>query len=521
MSEAISLVLLCVDDDHDILELYRHHLGSDYTVVTAASGQQGLDIVQQQKPSLILMDVMMPGMDGYRVCELLQSNPDTAYIPVVFISALGQEEDIARAHAVGGVDYLQKPFTGQQLGAVVSKHLQTRETWRQAREYVPRPKIDVQPGQKSFQQYLCDQTGLEERDSVLLLKAESSSIYQAAQKAGLAEHVVAQKMAEYKGLKYIELINPNSLLLGVLPTPFSRNNNVVVFRDEKGKDAVAVANPLDMLLQDSLENALEQRVLDNMHVAELAVIRDLFQKHDVSYVIDRMIALAVRKQKSTIELTPTESWFKITLADQAAKEDLVQLTNDMGIKVVSRLKVMGGMMGQSLHKEIIQGAYSLVVDGNKYALQLSSQATTHGEALTVFIPELASGNEKDSSEKESAPAILIVDDDREHNQLVEQILTKAGYSVLSVTDGVDALMSLGKEDFVLVLADLNMPNLGGMKLLEFVQQKNIQVPVALVSVTSDSRTIEEAYAKGAVGYLTKPIVPADFKERIEKIIDGR
>ena len=119
-------LIVVVDDNQDQLKLMDRLLSSSgYTVVAADGGRKLLDAMRDVKPDLILLDVMMPEMDGYEVCSRLQKNSETAYIPVIFITALGEEQDKARAFAVGAVDYLVKPVQKETLLEKARIHLKT------------------------------------------------------------------------------------------------------------------------------------------------------------------------------------------------------------------------------------------------------------------------------------------------------------------------------------------------------------------------------------------------------------
>ena len=105
MNKSAKPLILIVDDNRDQLTLTERFLsGSGYAVITADSGRAALGALGEVKPDLILLDVMMPEMDGYEVCSKLQQDSATAYIPVIFITALGEEQDKARAFSVGAVD---------------------------------------------------------------------------------------------------------------------------------------------------------------------------------------------------------------------------------------------------------------------------------------------------------------------------------------------------------------------------------------------------------------------------------
>lgn len=126
MNSAVKPLILSIDDDQDMLRLIERFLAkSGYDVITTDSGFEGLKIVGKAKPNLILLDVMMPEMDGYDVCSRLQKNIETAYVPVIFVTALGEEQDKARAFSVGAVDYLVKPIQKDILIHKVHTHIKT------------------------------------------------------------------------------------------------------------------------------------------------------------------------------------------------------------------------------------------------------------------------------------------------------------------------------------------------------------------------------------------------------------
>jgi len=131
MNSDAKALILSIDDDPEILSLIERFLTtSGYRVMTADSGPTGLEAIGKVKPNLILLDIRMPGMDGYAVCSRLQENSETAYIPVIFVTALGEDQDKARAFSVGAVDYLVKPIQRDILLESVRKHLKTGSRWK-------------------------------------------------------------------------------------------------------------------------------------------------------------------------------------------------------------------------------------------------------------------------------------------------------------------------------------------------------------------------------------------------------
>lgn len=116
--------ILVVDDNSDNLRLLaqlltEHH----YKARLATNGSRALATVIKEAPDLILLDVMMPGIDGFEVCRQLKADERTAGIPVIFISALHETIDKVKAFSLGGVDYISKPFQEEEVIARVKTHL--------------------------------------------------------------------------------------------------------------------------------------------------------------------------------------------------------------------------------------------------------------------------------------------------------------------------------------------------------------------------------------------------------------
>ena len=112
--------ILVVDDDTDICELIGFKLTSmGHQVITEHDGEGGLATARSELPDLILLDWMMPRLNGPEVCIELRADPNTEVIPVVLLTAKAQESDIQRGFAAGANDYISKPFSPRELGARV------------------------------------------------------------------------------------------------------------------------------------------------------------------------------------------------------------------------------------------------------------------------------------------------------------------------------------------------------------------------------------------------------------------
>jgi len=115
--------ILVVDDEPQNLELLNQILRDDYKLVFAKSGEKALQSVEKHNPALILLDVEMPGIDGYAVCEQLKKNPKTSHIPVIFVTSHSQFREEMKGFEVGAADYIVKPFVPEIVRLRVENHL--------------------------------------------------------------------------------------------------------------------------------------------------------------------------------------------------------------------------------------------------------------------------------------------------------------------------------------------------------------------------------------------------------------
>ena len=134
-------IILIVDDVEDNLEILGDLLTFDgYNVQTALSGQEALEKVQESHPDLILLDILMPGMDGFEVCTALKADESTKDIPVVFVSSMTDIDSKVNGFKVGGVDYINKPFQHAEILVRVNTHI----TMLRLRKHLEEKNIELE-----------------------------------------------------------------------------------------------------------------------------------------------------------------------------------------------------------------------------------------------------------------------------------------------------------------------------------------------------------------------------------------
>ena len=119
--------ILVVEDEADILELVTYNLSREgYHVLGATSGEEGLSLVRTKKPALVVLDLMLPGMDGLEICKRLKADGATQHIPIVMLTAKGEEADIVTGLELGADDYITKPFSPRVMVARVRAALRRK-----------------------------------------------------------------------------------------------------------------------------------------------------------------------------------------------------------------------------------------------------------------------------------------------------------------------------------------------------------------------------------------------------------
>ncbi len=119
MSDIGDCTVLLVDDAVENMDILVAALGNEVDITVAMDGDSALEVVSEERPALILLDIEMPGMDGYEVYRCLKANPQTASIPVVFLSARSDPAAMAKGLEMGAVDFITKPFAVAEVLAKV------------------------------------------------------------------------------------------------------------------------------------------------------------------------------------------------------------------------------------------------------------------------------------------------------------------------------------------------------------------------------------------------------------------
>ncbi len=143
--------ILVVDDVSENLKLLLNLLKPvGYKVRPALNGAEALDAVMQNKPDLILLDIKMPGMDGFEVCKRLKADNQSKQIPIIFISGLSETDDKVKAFHAGGVDYITKPFQEEEVLMRVQTHIELNQMRMNLEGIVAKRTVELNKSEKNL-----------------------------------------------------------------------------------------------------------------------------------------------------------------------------------------------------------------------------------------------------------------------------------------------------------------------------------------------------------------------------------
>lgn len=350
---ASEVVILCIDDDRDVLSLLEKILtGAGYSVITATDGRQGIQEAVNRQPDLILMDVMMPEIDGYTACSQLQENPGTVYIPVIFLTALDDEVNRAKSFAVGAVDHIAKPVRKAILLSKIEEQLKTRLRWQKLKERTGLRGETFSPPAifSQFKQSLIELLDLPQVIRDRLSVTTPLEIYKICELMGIPQRQMTAWIADFLSFPLISTIDPERLLLGVIPVSFARENKVVAMLNEKLERSFILSNPFDLSLMDSLKKLFG---LKNDTVLNLAAPEDidaLFRQPDIGARVKRPGDIPAETIEKMLAIEDSDLQEEDAEITQEIDSEIITLVNsilvDAYTKRASDIHFDSGIRGQ-------------------------------------------------------------------------------------------------------------------------------------------------------------------------------
>ncbi len=498
MSDLSDKMVLVVDDTETNIDILVETLGDDYEVVVAMDGESALESVDTDLPDLILLDIMMPGMDGYEVCERLKAEERTRKIPIIFVTAMDKEQDEAKGLALGAVDYIPKPFSPELVKARVRNHLELKNHRDHLEKLVQERTREVRLTQAVMIESLG--TLAEYRDPETGGHIKRTQNYVKA----LANHLKNHP-------DFSDKLNDEAIELLYISAPLH----------DMGKVGV----PDNILLKPG---KLTDEEFDEM------------KKH-TKFGFD---ALKITEQKlgenyflrcaREIAYTHHEKWDG-TGYPQGLKQNEIPVAG----RLMALADVYDALISKRVYKppmphekamRIIEEGKGSHFDPDVVDAFLALENTFRNIALTYADfdeeREMLGGAEQPATEEQRRIEKILLVEDNEINLIIMQSqLAALGYEVDTAVNGKDALVKIQGESYDLILTDLEMPEMDGYELTEKIRQMEeatkASIPILAVTASDFDLNKERAEELGFNGYMLKPFETEVLQKKLGSISAGK
>ncbi|CAB1081796.1 Response regulator c-di-GMP phosphodiesterase, RpfG family [Olavius algarvensis Delta 1 endosymbiont] len=475
--------VLMVDDNTTNLQLLHETLdGLGYKLLIAKNGPTALSIARKAHPSLILLDIMMPEMDGYEVCRRLKADKNTSHIPVIFITALADDEDEAKGLGLGAVDYITKPINPELVRARVHNHLELKR----------------------------------HRDHLEMLVAERT------RRLALTQAVTIESLAtlaEYRDPETGGHIKRTQNYVKALAVHLKDHQRFRAQLDDEAIDLLYMSAPLHDLGKVG--------VRDDVLLKPGRLTDDEFDEMK-KHTIYGEEALRITQQKlgedsflqyaRDIAYTHQEKWDGSGYP-RGLKGDEIPASG----RLMALADVYDALISKRVYKPPFshEKAVEIIVEGKGRHFDpdivdafLELENTFRNIALTFADYDeerrmLAGGVDDRQDKCRSIETILLVEDNEINLEIMHSQLASLNYRVDTAVNGRQALEKFRNTQYDVVLTDIEMPEMNGYELAAEIRrlEQDDQPSTPILAITASEFDLSETRAKsqGFTGYMLKPL----------------
>ena len=409
--------VLAVDDDADIRSLIKHFLvKAGFEVIVFENGRLALDYLKSNKPDIILLDIMMPELNGYEVCASLKNIEVLKDVPVIFISAKNEEKDKIKAFALGASDYLVKPFDYDNLVKKIESIMVKRSKWLENEKIKSSGVHDKTFGK--FKNNLIEIMGISNQINLDKIKL-ALNIKNLALAFNVSQVHIIKAASSYLNIPYLDIIDPDEIEVGILPISFCRANSIVIVKGEVGLIAV-LSDPFNFDIIDAIKRHLGESgliALSDPEAINPLLKADLIKKDEtakdikvrkkereifpkvgdtvlfdiekipVKYISQRLLEFATISRASDIHFEPKEDKVIVRIRVDGDMKDFMVLKKERALMVVSRFKALAEM-DITQRRRPQDGSFTEEINRVKFIFRVATTSTIYGESLIIRIIQL-------------------------------------------------------------------------------------------------------------------------------------
>ncbi len=531
-SKAKEVTLLLVDDMPENLQILGNMFESKTrTILVATSGKEALELVHRTHPDIILLDIMMPEMDGFEVCMQLKTHEDTKNIPIIFITAKDEPQSMIKGFELGAVDYVTKPFNSIELLARVNTHIREKQNRDLILEINARLRQEIRIRQQISEEKL-------KLESQVLSTRKMEAI---AALAGGVAHEFNNALNVITGsIELLKMSHSNdSIVLKNVNRMMTSSDRMVNLTNQllayaRGGKYRPDTMSLGMFVRQSLP--ILQHTIGSTINLETDLSNDRF-RIEADSVQMQMVLSAILTNASeaiakdgVIQITAQDILVdKTHIKDHPALKSCpyVCLTirdNGEGMNAETLSKVFDPFFTTKFHgRGLSMAAVYGIVKNHDGSVEIDSELGK-GTTVCIYIPAKSVSpvetTATDKTTNKGAGTILVIEDEEVTCDVTETLLKHLGYSVLIAQNGAEAV-SLAKtyeDEIDLALLDIGLPDMKADQLYSLITKARPDMKVVVCSGYSIDGPVQRILDAGAHGFIQKPYTLATLSMKLKKAL---